>query len=725
SLWLTYWFTWRLGRRFTRDEFVACLAALPAIVLPYRWMSLCGGSPTGMTMVWLPLLFLGLDVAGRDQRVGGGIVGALALTLAFFNDRQVFLFGMLSVPVWYLLGFLRRDKIPIRERRFWLKTVWAAGPLVLTVAAHAFLAFSAKRGFQGTNLEKGRTIQEVKLFSPDPSGLITSDQSGTNAQVYLGWAAVILLLFHVFLTVDAIYRSRNNRRQTVAPALLLWVQIGVTVILALGPKGPFRGWLFMAAREFVPGFKMLRQSAKVFSLMPTLLAVTAGCTMSRLADLYPQRLFQRMAPLFLATIMLFDYGRRVSITICLLDSSQGSYATVAADASRAGGIPRVLVLPIWPGDSAWASLYQHYVSLYRIRMLNGYRPVVSAEYRKNVFQALNSANTGLLTREQIEFLRKKNVSHVIFHDNAFPEQVSPFPAFFTLKRLLEHPCLELLDHADGIWAFRILDTDKPRSPLDLPVAIWFPAFHKQWEMERLEGQAAVEMDVTASAGRCVKLAAEGTFIAGKSFDTFAVPHAKLKVRVRGRGTFEVRFFETEAGPRLHQEVNTDQWIWLDFPVEAAQQRICPQFFWNAGSVCFDMMLFTAGDWEPPAVGQRVNIPACLFFRAGVVDPQTGTVTLRPEWDADLVIFYGLRLPLERGEYELALVYETTAPAGTLLGEFGVETVRDSSGNTPVWAGERARVHFRQGENVPVSVKFRYSRNAEITIREVQITRTDG
>ncbi|MGQ9661345.1 MAG: hypothetical protein ACUVWX_03290 [Kiritimatiellia bacterium] len=723
ALWLTYWITWRLNRRFVRSELVAALSALPALILPYRWMAQFGGSPTGLAMLWVPLLFLGLDLLAREQSLRGALIAGSTATILYLNEKQTFLFGMLATPIWYLVSILNCDPVMLRNKQFWLRSIRVLTPLALVLAVLVVIAFQAQKGFEGTSLGRGRTLQEVKLFSPRPIGLVKWTENGTDAQIYLGPIILFLLVGQAVALSLRLRRSQGNHFRTLMSALLLWLQSAAVITFSLGPRGPFQGRFFIMIRDFVPGLNMLRQPPKVFSIMPTLMAVSLALGISHLANVWPSHWWRRTFPLLAALALLLDYGSRIRTTVCLLDTRQDAYGVVAEDATRRGRIPRALVLPIWPGDSAWASLYQHYVSLYRIRMLNGYRPVVRDEYRKNVFQALSSANTGLLTSEQIERLRRWNVDYVVLHENAFPEKVSPFPVFFTLKRLLEHPHLDLLAAADGIWAFRLTEIPAPKAPLALPEVAWFPTLQRHWEMERLATTNCVPAsDPTASGGACLMLCREGSAIAGARFESCAATDAVLKVRARGSGTFRCYWDSIAPNRYTSHTLKADEWIWLDIPIEPQLSVASPRFVWTEGSVCLDTMLFTAGRWQSLAVGEQIVLPACLFFHAGVCDPWQGNVTLRPEWDADLVIFYGLRLPLDAGEYEVAFRYKTSAPPGTDLGRLTVEAWPDAFVATQVFAGELAKVRFRQQENLPVTIKFCYSRNAQVTIREIVLAR---
>ena len=108
----------------------------------------------------------------------------------------------------------------------------------------------------------------------------------------------------------------------------------------------------------------------------------------------------------------------------------------------------VLELPIWPGVTAWSSIYQYYVTRYRYRMVNGYSPATSREYVEKVFKPLYPMDFGEVREPQYEFMRRNGIRFVVMHEEAFPEKISPFPPSLTNARLARSPYLEFLT-SDG------------------------------------------------------------------------------------------------------------------------------------------------------------------------------------------------------------------------------------------------------------------------------------
>ena len=145
--------------------------------------------------------------------------------------------------------------------------------------------------------------------------------------------------------------------------------------------------------------------------------------------------------------------------ICLEPGADPAWLAVAEDAKARGVEPRALVLPIWPGDSSWSSIYQYHAVRAGVPMLNGYAAVRSHDYAERVFHRFETMTEGDFTDDQAAGLRELGVTHVILHENAFPPKVSPFPFGETLRRHLADPRLRLVGDGNGVWAFAVEDRE--------------------------------------------------------------------------------------------------------------------------------------------------------------------------------------------------------------------------------------------------------------------------
>jgi hypothetical protein len=713
SLWLTLLWTCLSLRGLLPSRRLTLLAAAAAIAFPYRWVMLFGGSPTGLAMMWLALLAFGISLAFREDKPLGGLWAALALTAAYFNDRHVFFFAFIAAPFLCLLFLMLREEIPWSRRSFRKTLLLGALPLLVAgLLLGALAARTALGGFAETSLEGGRTIEEVRKYAPYASGLVSWGGRGRDAHAYLGWGFFVLAALFLASAFRGWRNHDAHQRRLTLAGLLLWLASFGVILMALGPNGPFDGALFDLFRAHVPGSKALRQPAKIFALFTLLLPAALAVSFAH---------FKTVGRLGLAALltvlMLGDFALQIHPSICLLDTEQPAYAAVAADADKDGQPARIVILPLWPGDSDWAAVYQHYVSLYRIRMLNGYRPVVPNTYRDLVRQFF-SLNSGLLSDAQADALLSRGFHHLILHEDAFPEKVSPFPVVFTRNRLLTHPRLELLHHAETVWAFKILPAPRAWIPAARPGPL-FPA--RLWEFERAPStNVVVKTDSNACNGAYAVIRGDGA-ITGRTFKVFAMATPALLLRLRGEGDLMITPSAREA-PRLAAAVRTNAWTWFRVPLDPAREAdLQPVFTAGSGSIDADIALLTSGDWPPPQPGRPVTIPAEFFFHAGWSDPVTGAVHLRPDYEPDDYIFYGPRLPMGPGRLRIDLDLTTQAKSGTPLGRVMVETMGEEWGPFPVTAGKPFHCVVTPSTDRPLSLRFQYRRRAPVVIRSATFT----
>jgi len=471
SIWLIYLFTWLLARRYAQNELVAAAAAFVAVFLPYTWIPLLGGSPAGLAAMWVPALLLSLDITVRDQKLSGGFMAGLALLMTYCSDVQVFFFACLMVPFWGLLALLHTERFRWKSIADYMRLALVLLPLLGAVLLSMLMGYARKATvMSGSTMGRGRSWNEAALYSPsDWTAFFTwKPEPGALHHIYVGFLIPAIVLAGIVVLLCRFARHRSGRwRQTAGALLLLLGVLGVSA-LAMGAHGPFHGKLLLACRKFIPYYEMMRQTTKIVCLMPVLLAVLTAVTAGALVPSQSRAKLPVAACLAaLAVLAGMDYRARIRPTVCVLENDHPSYRFVAEDAASRGDDPHVFIVPLWPGDSSWASLYQHYTSLYRIKMINGYSPVVKAKYRKEVFDRFQGANQGRLTEAEIDDVQAMGIDYLLFHENAFPRKVSPLTVGYTLKRLLQHPYLELIHQHEGVWAFRFTDTpaEKPdRAP---------------------------------------------------------------------------------------------------------------------------------------------------------------------------------------------------------------------------------------------------------------------
>ncbi len=724
ALWVAAFATWRLCRRYTSSELVAATGTLLALLLPYQWVQLFGGSPAGFGMTLIPVLLLGVDRVVRDDRISGGWLAGGALLGASMTDQHSFFFGALLMPCWGLVALSQREAFAWPSPKAWFRLVRAGSPVLLMAGlAYALSAFG-NRHIKSSHASGGRTIPEVALFSPKADGLWSWQELGVSSQIYLGYLATALLVVGLFLLLYAAWKQRTPAawRRAILLALIAAGATGV-VLLSMGPHSPFEGRLFTAARRFIPGYTLIRQAAKIYVLLPTLLALGATAALAALHHALPRRAFLVLI-LAVAAGFAGGYGAQTGPLLSRVSDTQPTYAALARHAREHGGEPHALVIPLWPGDSHQSSVYQYFASLYRIRMVNGYRPFVPKEYIEDIFHGFRSVNHGNLNGEQIDNLLARGIEYVVFHENLFPEKVSPFPAAVTLRQLLGNPRITLLHHEGSVWAFHLEQAAATHAAPAAPCDTAFPA--RTFEAERLPSRgAAASPEAAASGGRCLELG-EGATCRTKPLFAPALPGLCWRLRVRGEGALQLA---SVTGTNQHEavaiSVNARAWHWIEAPLPAfdGSMDVAVRAEAVRGTVAIDLIQLAAGAWSTPPPGESLTLPAACFFHAGETDPRSNTVRFVPGRDRADLVLYGPKLPLEPGPYSFTCAFASTAERGTVLGHWIIACPEGSEvGRLPVVAGEPASTNLAIPSNLPLLCAFRYEGTGEVRLDALSITR---
>jgi hypothetical protein len=139
----------------------------------------------------------------------------------------------------------------------------------------------------------GRTLAEVCQYSPPAIGLVSSENLGMANHVYFGAPLFALLGTGLVLWAASLFRrGPDARTRAFEIALVAALALGVAgvVLLALGAYAPWSGLPIRAARRLVPQYTMIRQTVKIYCLLPALLAPLLavgedGVRLWRLSDL--------------------------------------------------------------------------------------------------------------------------------------------------------------------------------------------------------------------------------------------------------------------------------------------------------------------------------------------------------------------------------------------------------------------------------------------------------
>lgn len=747
-------FLFRLAWRHANDRLAALCAATLGLVLPYQWITLAGGSPTGFGMAWVPAIALGLDIAIRDGRLRGGLLAGLALVFCYTSDLHSFFFGALLVPAWCGVawcGSSRRGWLPDRaEARGLFRTL-------APVAVAGVLAGTVGRWLQGqyagTDVEGGRRLGEVMANSPERLAILGKVVRAADFHFRIG---IVLLVAVAWVAVWLAWRWASARRRQdgtadpgshrkMAVALLLLAGMAGILLLGLGTNGFPRGWPLRIVRRLLPPYRMIRQPVKILCVLPTVLVpfLALGFGELRQWAAGPHRVRRALAllvPTVLALLGSVELAGVLRIGITRLPGPNGAYQAVVAHAAERGEDPHAMVLPVWPGDSAWSSLCEYRAMQGRIRMVNGYAAVRTGDYVNQVFRRFESLTQGRVTDEQVEALLGMGVNAVVLHED-FPDVVSPFPAGATVRRLLAHPRLELLSHAEGIWSFALLGEPKPAASSGTTEDLWLPPARRwhwpsggapggspqapvwsmalrsplaQWPdlrwLVRVEGDGLLRIRrgfkedgaATESTATADEVSMEGGLFFARHGSGPAAPTATLGGRSAKPGT--ARWIELPFGNLPREGWATP---WLEIVPAQGTPRVTD-------------VLLSGG---PLLWGRdRIRLPAADLFRCGVRS-ESGNVAsgvrFRPGYDPASDVLHGPHLPLSPGTWHVWLEC-----ADATQGSYG--TLRVFLGNEEAAAGD-ARcgmepLVFRALNVEPLDVRLAYSGSVGATISAVVLER---
>ncbi len=735
-LWITFIFSWLLIRRYCPEHFwESLLLASIVLAFPNRWENLLGGSPAGFAMAWVPAVFLGLDMAVRDQSRKGGWLAGIAILFSCFGDLHVYFFVTLAAPLWCLFAALQEKSLwdsTLKKRIPWGSVTLALIPAVLLTGLSVAYSFYRKASIisNSSQMSAGRSLKEVDVYSPSWRGLFSWDyDTGTVHHICFGYFLTLLLSLALIFFVSKIF-SKNKK--PYLPILLFSLSLLVIltiVVLSLGTKGPFAATFYLGARKLIPEYDMIRQTSKIFCLLPSVIGVALAIFISASFSFWKSRI--RAAFIFLLLAVVAEYKVHVNATICILDKEQLAYEAVAKDAKVSGFRPHVLILPLWPGDTAWSSLYEYYTSLYRITMVNGYSPIVSKKYFDEVFIPLNSANQGFLSDAQADFLLSRGIQYLLLHEDAFPYKVSPFPVGFTLKRLMEHPRLKLLKQDEVVWAFKILKIPTEKNPGTF--SSWNSFFPSRFfEAEHLEKNAGfLVQDKNCSEGHFLSMKESGNTFQTRPLYMGEAQNIRWLVRLKGQGKFKLSLLSNKKiCQEMSGEIYSSFWEWKTLFVEGwnTHAPLILKIENLSGNTDVDLCLLTAGLWDKElTLNESKTIPAPLFFHGGFTDLQSNSVhflkdKVQADWKELNSILYGPNLPLAKGVYRMLWDFKTPAISGQPVAKIQLKSGKAVLLSKRILSGQPFECEFQIENNLPFVCEFIFTNEADVELKSCTLTR---
>jgi hypothetical protein len=702
-----------LARRYTDSWLAVALATLVAAAFPYRWITLFTGSPTGFAMAFPPMLAYGLDRAIRDRSIGGGVLAGAALFCSYAADLHVFYFSALASPFFGLLSLWMADPSPRRWpgifKGIWLPLL----PFVLLAAAAVGISELMSRHLADSVMASGRTLAEIAAYSPSAGGLISTARAGMANHIYFGIPLFTLLGTALLLWAAPLIRrdATDKPDKTSLVAVLLLAGATVTVILlALGTKAPSSGLPIRMARKLIPKYEMIRQTVKIYCLLPALLAPLLALLFGGIFR--PDRQHLRRASMGLLSgltgWMLWQALAQTDPGFCRLPRDNAAYAAVAGDDTANGDrLPHAMAIPLWPGDSHWTSLCEYAVMLSRVRLVNGYAPAVPADYFETVFKKYESLNQGIASDEQLDDLLAMGVRHLLLHANAFPEQVSPFPAAATLRSLTGHPRLALIADDGQTFAFRIL----PKHSVEhTPQCNWDDSLYAaalQWNWApplEIANRQTVDLLLRAPV--------------------FAAPALRFLMQFSGDSSQPLLTPPGNQGASSLTRPIAGLPDWLQADLPSPTGAVLSAF---SGAVTLHAALLTAGDLPGPDSEGLIHIPPALLFHSGHSSPGEISVEFLPETVPAGTALYGPNLPLPPGVYDITVTYSANEPAGT----FRVLTLPDrtelaaaaldvSDALRPHLSGESIRFRTLTIGTDPIRFELDYNGQANLKLHRISL-----
>jgi len=729
SLWLTWIFTWLLARRYTENSFWAMICACISIIFPYRWFTLLGGSPTGLAMALVPIFYYGLDIMVGDKKMRGAVLAGAVLCLSEWSDPHVTFFTGLTSPFWCVLSFLFHHK----ER--WLpdlkeikQFIVAASPLVLFGGIMIWQAMLVQAGLDATVIaKKARPIIDVAINSPHLNDAFSFKFSGVGSQIYVGYFTVALLALSLTALAVLFYKQYKkggtNLARPLIVGVLLALAVGAVVILATGVNMPggVRSWQILT--RVISPYGKIRQPAKIFCIMPLILSIAFAVILPRLLQLLPGKHTGQFIGVGLLAILMVDYGQFISPSICILDKEQAAYQAIATDSHERDIPAHLLALPLWPGNSHWSSINQHYVSLYNLRMVNGYRPTPKTQYMEYIDQ-FSCFNKGYFPNEQIDELLSRGISYLIIHEDAFPEKVSQFAVAHTINAMLTHPRIEFLAKDRATWTFRMLETPSGGACQPMPGSNYnFPS--RLWQAERCTLiNSSIQSSSDTSANKYVTLSNNTATAVAPSYSFPWSSNICYKLRLKSKGGCIAKIFcENKLISETSIASSSKQWHWHDLIIPKFDGHKSLYFEISPASdkkVDFDLAILATSSWDASEFKQPRIIPAPAFFHAGYTDLETGEVVLEPDRVPADAVFYGPKLPIPAGVYKIKFQYSTEATDGTILGELQSRYPYGEAEPMKVVAGKPAILTYKQDVNLRLAINFIYSRNAQMRIKQITI-----
>lgn len=721
SIWLYFFFSLLIINRYIPYSYFNYFLAFIPLSLPYYWINLFGGSPAGFGFSWIFMLILGIDITIREQKIMGAFIYGIAILFASFTDHHIFFFGVLSIPLWITLS-LMNSSFNLRKIKSYYSLSIRNLPAICLLAISLLIIYLKKFRITESLMSQGRTIKEISLFSPDWINFFTWNPN-VRIHIYIGFTLIFLLIsllaFHIIYFIV-------NRQQSIIPlltAIVLSMSFLLICVLSLGVSDSYFVRVFFAARKLIPPYEMIRQPAKILCLIPGIIVFTTIF----LYQTFHHFKVRPMKPIiFIILICLFgEFKHHIHANLTTMETNQAAYQAIIEDSIQNNITPRGVAVPLWPGDSHYSSIYEYFASLYHIELLNGYSPIVSKSYFESIFKKFESINKGYIKDANLNELEKMNIHYVIFHEDVFPSKVSPLAPSYTLNQFLKNPRLQLLKHHETVWAFKITEL-KQNNMINTTWNTFFPS--KYFELEKYSKQNTISQDIEASNQLSCKLNNTNLSIRIKEFHMNPDPNNQWLVRLKGEGSVQINLWDNDHSSTIIKKIYSKKYQWIQIPhIFNEYNPISIEFHVLSGSIDFDSCLFYNGSWNlNPEIHQKISIDPAQFFHAGYIDDDFKSIVLNPKLLSDQgIIFFGPKLPLEPGKYQIKIVVSSDS---SYIPVFNIR-IEDHPGNfvlnEDVISNQENIFDFFINDNLPDQILLTYSNNSKCKINQIEITRYES
>lgn len=664
--------------------------------------------------IFMPLFILPLYAIRYLYPVpflGRGLMAAAALAVVVGAARHLYRLAVLR--------HLRADAaVPIARIR------GLALPIVLSLGASlAWLFYLKESLFSGTSIVGGRSAGEAMLFTPELADAVRRINPSVEFYLYPGVVCALIVAAGVLVML------RGRGKGPVWPLFFFGGLAALSYLLCFGSRGDVLIPLSALVKR-IPYMSYGRVPSRAVILFAPAFSILVGLSLGRLTSSTRARVTAIIIGAAALLGILADFWPSSATGLTRMPEGNNVY-----EDGRVSGDPgKIVEIPIWPGDSAWSSVYQYWVTRYRHGIINGYSPVVPPGYYEQVFWPLAGLNVGYLEERESSVLRDLGVDRLILHEEVFPPKVSLFPFGLTLKGLQSSPYLRYRRRDGWLWLFEVLD--EPRAgPSGTPV--YTSPKGVVFQAESASMNPARIRDITG--GRAAAGAGPEIPVISGPFRLF--PPGRFRARLRMRRSEEAGWenlslrLSDESGESLDYTLRIlpaggGGWRDVDLVFETKRpRRIGVVLYQTAGiEVDVDYLYIVYDDQtDPPRSAEFEDLP-----HAGRIVEDEGAsggraVLLDAGVDPAMAFNMGPGRLLPEGRWMVGVRYSTGGDdsgedkvvirehAGSRLGEIGLP---------PVCAGlyDEASAVIDLEKPAFFDLEIRYSGKADLMLDRIEVSR---